>query len=38
VKALDDASHIELGFPHDFYARDMVRSFIYGGLHDRIIT
>ena len=38
VKALDEASHIELGFPHDFYTRDMVRSFIYGGLHDRIMT
>jgi aryl-alcohol dehydrogenase-like predicted oxidoreductase len=33
---LDAASQIELGFPHDFYARDMVRGIIYGGLRDRI--
>jgi hypothetical protein len=27
---------VELGFPHDFYARDMVRALVYGGLGDRI--
>jgi aryl-alcohol dehydrogenase-like predicted oxidoreductase len=36
VKALDEASHIELGFPHDFYRRDMVRTVIYGGMRDSI--
>lgn len=36
VKALDDASRIELGFPHDFYRRDLVRGLVYGGLRDRI--
>jgi aryl-alcohol dehydrogenase-like predicted oxidoreductase len=38
VKSLDTAGHIDLGFPHDFYARDMVRNFVYGGLRDRILT
>jgi aryl-alcohol dehydrogenase-like predicted oxidoreductase len=38
VKRLDEASTIELGFPHDFYRRDMVRTFVYGGLADRIVA
>lgn len=38
VKSLDEASQIELGFPHDFYRRDMVKGFIYGGLRDRILA
>jgi aryl-alcohol dehydrogenase-like predicted oxidoreductase len=33
---LDTASRVELGFPHDFYQRDMVKALIYGGLWDRI--
>jgi aryl-alcohol dehydrogenase-like predicted oxidoreductase len=37
VHLLDDASRIELGFPHDFYAKEMVRTFVYGGLRDRIV-
>jgi len=36
MRHLDDASAIELGFPYDFYAKDMVRGLIYGGLRDRI--
>ena len=28
---LEEASKIELGFPHDFFTRDMVRGFVYGG-------
>jgi aryl-alcohol dehydrogenase-like predicted oxidoreductase len=36
VKVLDDASQIELGFPHDFYAKEMVRTLIYGGMRDQI--
>ncbi len=36
VKTLDDASAIELGFPNDFYRRDMVRTFVYGGTRDLI--
>jgi aryl-alcohol dehydrogenase-like predicted oxidoreductase len=38
VAALDEASRIELGFPHDFYRREMVRSFIFGGMRDRILA
>ena len=38
VAALDTASHVDLGFPHDFFALDMVRNFIYGGMGDRILT
>jgi aryl-alcohol dehydrogenase-like predicted oxidoreductase len=37
VKALHDASRVAPGFPHDFYQRDMVRNFVYGGLRDRIL-
>jgi aryl-alcohol dehydrogenase-like predicted oxidoreductase len=36
VKTLDDASQIDLGFPHDFFKRDMVRTFVYGGTRDLI--
>jgi diketogulonate reductase-like aldo/keto reductase len=36
VGRLDAASRVELGFPHDFYARDMVKGLVYGGLGDRI--
>jgi aryl-alcohol dehydrogenase-like predicted oxidoreductase len=36
MKALDEASQIELGFPHDFFAKEMVRTLIYGGMRDQI--
>jgi aryl-alcohol dehydrogenase-like predicted oxidoreductase len=36
VKALDEASRVELGFPYDFYAKELVRAFIYGGMRDQI--
>ena len=36
VSRLDAASDVELGFPHDFYAKDMVKGLIYGGLRDKI--
>jgi aryl-alcohol dehydrogenase-like predicted oxidoreductase len=38
IELLDEASKIQLGFPHDFYANEMVRTFVYGGLRDRIIA
>jgi aryl-alcohol dehydrogenase-like predicted oxidoreductase len=38
VKTLDAVSQIELGFPHDFYRREMVRTFVYGGMRDRILA
>jgi aryl-alcohol dehydrogenase-like predicted oxidoreductase len=36
IRGLEAASRVELGFPHDFYTRDMVRALVYGGLGDRI--
>ena len=33
---LDEASRIELGFPHDFYSREMVKGIVYGGMRDLI--
>jgi aryl-alcohol dehydrogenase-like predicted oxidoreductase len=38
LKRLDEASRIELGFPYDFYARDLVRTFAYGGMRDQILA
>ena len=38
LKTLYEASRIELGFPHDFYAMEMVRSLVYGGLRDQILA
>jgi aryl-alcohol dehydrogenase-like predicted oxidoreductase len=38
VKALDEASRIELGFPHDFYSREMVRNLVYSGMRERILA
>jgi aryl-alcohol dehydrogenase-like predicted oxidoreductase len=38
VAALDRASAIELGFPHDFYEREMVKTMVYGGLRDKILA
>ncbi len=36
LERLDSASKIELGFPHDFYTRDMVKAIMSGGMADRI--
>jgi aryl-alcohol dehydrogenase-like predicted oxidoreductase len=33
---LDEASRIELGFPHDFFTKDLVRQLTYGGMRDLI--
>jgi aryl-alcohol dehydrogenase-like predicted oxidoreductase len=38
VSALDEASAIEMGFPHDFYEIEMVKTFVYGGLRDQIVA
>ena len=38
VSALNEASAIELGFPHDFYEREMVKSLVYGGMRDQILA
>jgi aryl-alcohol dehydrogenase-like predicted oxidoreductase len=36
VRRLDKASAVPPGFPNDFYANEMVRTFAYGGMRDRI--
>jgi len=36
LKILDEASRIELGFPHDLYPKS--RTFTYGGLRDQILA
>lgn len=36
ITRLDDASAIELGFPHDFLVSRMVRSLIFGETFDRL--
>jgi aryl-alcohol dehydrogenase-like predicted oxidoreductase len=38
LKTLDEASRIELGCPHDMYAKEMVREIRYGGLRDQILA
>src|SRR5713226_8912385 len=38
VKRLDEASEIEMGFPHDFYNIEMVRNVVYGGMRNRILA
>jgi hypothetical protein len=38
VKALDEASQIELGFPYSLYAKKMPRAIAYGGLRDQILA
>ncbi|HKJ01616.1 MAG TPA: aldo/keto reductase [Longimicrobiales bacterium] len=36
LASLDEASAIELGFPHDFMAMENIRDLIYGGTYDRL--
>ena len=38
LQKLDEASAIPLGFPHDFYRREMVRNFVFGGMRDQILA
>jgi aryl-alcohol dehydrogenase-like predicted oxidoreductase len=38
LKILDEASRVELGFPYDLYAKEMLRAFVYGGLRDQILA
>ncbi|MBI4852299.1 MAG: aldo/keto reductase [Acidobacteria bacterium] len=33
---LEEVSKIELGFPNEFFTKDMVKTFVYGGLKDQI--
>ena len=36
IQRLDAVSRIELGFPHDMFAKERPRSLVYGGMWDRI--
>jgi aryl-alcohol dehydrogenase-like predicted oxidoreductase len=36
LQRLDEASRIELGFPHDFFAKELVRQLTYGAMRDLI--
>jgi hypothetical protein len=36
VERLDGVSQIEIGFPHEFFTNDMVRSMSSGRMWDRI--
>ena len=38
VKALDEASQIDPGFPYHFYAKEHVRANAYGGMRDQIMA
>ena len=38
LKTLDEASSIELGFPYNLYAKEMLRTFAYGGMRDQILA
>ncbi|EEF59590.1 aldo/keto reductase [Pedosphaera parvula] len=38
VKALDDASRIDLGFPQSMFAKELPRNLMYGGMADKIIA
>jgi aryl-alcohol dehydrogenase-like predicted oxidoreductase len=36
LRSLDEASAIEMGFPHDFLATANVRELVYSGAYDKI--
>jgi aryl-alcohol dehydrogenase-like predicted oxidoreductase len=38
VATLNESSAIEMGFPHDFFAHEMVKTFAYGGFRDKILA
>jgi aryl-alcohol dehydrogenase-like predicted oxidoreductase len=38
LQRLDEVSHIELGFPHDFLASPVIRDVVFGGTQDEIDT
>jgi len=37
AKRLDEASHIERGFPHEFLDQPYIRDLVYGGTWDQIL-
>jgi aryl-alcohol dehydrogenase-like predicted oxidoreductase len=38
IKALDEASRLDLGFPYSMYAKEFVRNIAHGGLRDKILA
>lgn len=38
LKTLNDASRVDMGFPHDMYAKEFVRAVVYGGMRDKILV
>jgi diketogulonate reductase-like aldo/keto reductase len=38
ISALNQASAIEMGFPQDFYDKELVKTYAYGGLRDKILA
>ena len=38
IRILDDASHIDLGFPQELYGKEFPRALRYGGMHDQILV
>jgi aryl-alcohol dehydrogenase-like predicted oxidoreductase len=38
VKALDEASQIDPGFPYHLYAKELVRTIAYGGMREQILA
>jgi len=36
IERLDAASHIKLGFPHDLYNIEIVKTIVYGGLRNQL--
>jgi len=38
VRRLDDASAIEMGFPHDFFEAEMPRTVAHGGMREKILA
>ena len=38
LAALDEVSAVEMGFPYDTYNRERIRTFVYGGMRDKILA
>jgi aryl-alcohol dehydrogenase-like predicted oxidoreductase len=38
LKTLDEASRIDLGFPHDLYVKELTSTFVHGGMRNHIIA
>ncbi len=38
IAKLDAVSTIEMGFPRDFYERELVKNMVYGGMYDQLLA